>query len=94
MKNNIIINEANRVLNDEIIGIKSLNKTFNNKFINLVKGIVSTKGRVVVTGIGKSGHIANKISATLASTGTPAISTWAPFFSPDADVNSALILYC
>ena len=73
MKNNIIINEANRVLNDEIIGIKSLNKTFNNKFINLVKGIVSTKGRVVVTGMGKSGHIANKISATLASTGTPAI---------------------
>ena len=59
MKNNIIINEANRVLNDEIIGIKSLNKTFNNKFINLVKGIVSTKGRVVVTGMGKSGHIAN-----------------------------------
>ena len=71
MKNKIIIKEANRVLKAEIAGIKSLSKTFNKKFIELVRGIINTKGRVIVTGMGKSGHIANKITATLASTGTP-----------------------
>ena len=71
MKDKIIIQEAKRVLNAELTGIKSLSKTFNNKFITLVRGIINTKGRVIVTGMGKSGHIANKISATLASTGTP-----------------------
>ena len=72
MKDKYIIKEANRVLKAEILGVKSLSKNFNNKFIKLVKGIMNTKGRVVITGMGKSGHIANKLTATLASTGTPA----------------------
>lgn len=72
MKEKDIIKEATRVLKVEQKGIKSLSKTFNTKFAKLVKGILNTKGRVIVTGMGKSGHIANKISATLASTGTPA----------------------
>jgi len=71
MNNKQILKEANRVLSVELKGIKSLSKNFNYKFSELIKGIVKTKGRVIVTGIGKSGHIANKISATLASTGTP-----------------------
>ncbi len=66
-----IINEAKKVLNIEIKSIKTLTTSFNNSFYNIVKTIYDTKGRVVVTGIGKSGHIANKISATLSSTGTP-----------------------
>ena len=51
--------------------VKTLNSSFNESFYNVVKTIFETKGRIVVTGIGKSGHIANKISATLSSTGTP-----------------------
>ena len=72
MEDKYIIKEANRVLKAEILGIRSLSKNFNKKFVELVKGITKIKGRVIVTGIGKSGHIANKMTATLASTGTPA----------------------
>ena len=43
-----------------------------NDFSHLVKLILSLNGRVIVSGVGKSGHIGNKIAATLASTGTPA----------------------
>ena len=41
-------------------------------FAGAVEAILQTKGRVIVSGVGKSGHIGNKIAATLASTGTPA----------------------
>ena len=68
-----IISEAKRVLNTELKGIKSLNSSFDKSFYNVVKTIYETKGKVIVTGIGKSGHIANKLSATLSSTGTPSI---------------------
>ena len=66
-----ILSEANKVLNTEIKSIKTITSSFDNNFYNVVKTIYETKGRVIVTGIGKSGHIANKISATLSSTGTP-----------------------
>lgn len=66
-----IINEAKKVLSIEIKGIKTLTRSFDNNFYNVVKTIYNTRGQVIVTGIGKSGHIANKISATLSSTGTP-----------------------
>ena len=66
-----IINEEKKVLKIEISSAKTLNSIFNNSFYNVVKTIFDTKGRIVVTGIGKSGHIANKISATFSSTGTP-----------------------
>ena len=68
-----ILLEAKRVLNTELKGIKSLNSSFDNNFYNVVKTIFETKGRVIITGIGKSGNIANKISATLSSTGTPSL---------------------
>ena len=66
-----ILSEAKKVLNTEIKSIKTIGSSFDNNFYNVVKIIFETKGRVIVTGIGKSGHIANKISATLSSTGTP-----------------------
>ena len=72
MKKNKIINSAKKTLNTEIQGIKTLSKIFNSNFNNAVKTIFNTKGRVVVTGIGKSAHIGNKIAATFSSTGTPA----------------------
>ena len=67
-----IIYTAKKTLATEIIGIKSLSKTFNNNFHYAVNTIFNSKGRVIVTGIGKSAHIGNKIAATFASTGTPA----------------------
>ena len=71
MNKSQIIKEAKKVLKIEIESIKTLSSSFNQSFYNVVKTIFETKGRIVVTGIGKSGHIANKISATLSSTGTP-----------------------
>ena len=66
-----ILNEAKKVLNIELKSLRSISGSINNNFYNVVNQIYNTKGRIIVTGIGKSGHIANKISATLSSTGTP-----------------------
>ena len=72
MKNNKkIINSANRTLARELSSIKNLKSTFNLNFCKAVNLIYNTKGKVVITGVGKSAHIGNKISATLTSTGTP-----------------------
>ena len=72
MKNNKkIINSANRTLVRELSSIKNLKSTFNSSFCNAVNLIFNIKGKVVITGVGKSAHIGNKISATLTSTGTP-----------------------
>ena len=49
-----------------------LTKCIDDKFVDACNIILECGGRIVVTGMGKSGHIANKIAATLASTGTPA----------------------
>ena len=71
MKSNIkIINSANRTLTRELNSIKNLRSTFNLNFCRAVNLIYNTKGKVVITGVGKSAHIGNKISATLTSTGT------------------------
>ena len=53
-----------------LIGLKS---RLDHRFSQAVQMMLSVKGRVVVTGMGKSGHIGSKIAATLASTGTPAM---------------------
>ena len=72
MKNNKnIINSANRTLANELSSIKNLKSSFNLNFCRAVNLIYNTKGKVVITGVGKSAHIGNKISATLTSTGTP-----------------------
>jgi len=60
------------VLNQEIKGLEALADTLNEKFSAAVETIYNIKGRVIVSGMGKSGHIARKIAATFASTGTPA----------------------
>ena len=66
-----IINSANRTLARELSSIKNLKSTFNLNFCKAVNLIYNTKGKVIITGVGKSAHIGNKISATLTSTGTP-----------------------
>ena len=66
-----IIESAQKALNDEIEGLSLLKEFFNSDFEEAVSAIFNSKGKVVVTGVGKSGHIGRKISATLSSTGTP-----------------------
>lgn len=63
---------AKRVLTIEAAAIEALHSEIDENFIAICEELRSIKGRVVVTGMGKSGHIGRKIAATLASTGTPA----------------------
>ena len=64
---------AQDVLNNEASAIRNLVQLIDNDFEACVRVIYSAKGRVVITGVGKSAIIANKIVATLNSTGTPSI---------------------
>jgi arabinose-5-phosphate isomerase len=63
---------ARRVIGAEISGLESLLATLDNGFADAVELAAAVAGRIIVTGVGKSGHIARKIAATLASTGTAA----------------------
>ena len=67
-----ILDQAASVLRQEAQAIEQLIETLDSSFVNAVNMILESKGRVICTGMGKSGHIATKIAATLASTGTPA----------------------
>lgn len=64
---------ARKVLETEADAIRSAISRLNDNFIKAVSAIMACKGRVVVTGIGKSGIIGKKIVATLSSTGTPSL---------------------
>ncbi len=67
-----LIQSAQRTIRLEIEAIESLLGHIDGDFVRACELILASKGRVVVVGMGKSGHIGNKIAATLASTGTPA----------------------
>ena len=67
-----VIDTASRVLRDEAAAVLSLVDQLDGGFEKAVQLIEQSKGRVVLTGMGKSGHIARKVAATMASTGTPA----------------------
>ncbi|MDH5557748.1 MAG: KpsF/GutQ family sugar-phosphate isomerase [Alphaproteobacteria bacterium] len=66
------IDSGRRVLRLEAEGISALADTLGDTFIAALDILHEVKGRVVITGMGKSGHVARKIAATMASTGTPA----------------------
>jgi len=68
---NKYIQSAIATIKTEIDGLNSLLNFFDEKFIQAVELILNCKGRVIISGMGKSGHVANKIAATFASTGTP-----------------------
>ena len=63
---------AKQVLETEVAGLTQLDQYFNDDFCKACDLILNNKGKVVVMGMGKSGHIGKKIAATLASTGTSA----------------------
>lgn len=69
---NSFVQAAKKVLQTEADALETLKNDLPNDFSDLVKIILNLNGRVIVSGVGKSGHIGNKIAATLASTGTPA----------------------
>ena len=72
MLENEIINKAKDCLQCEAKAIEALIPRLGEDFVRAVEAIRDCKGKIVVTGVGKSGHIGSKIAATLASTGTPA----------------------
>ncbi|KPK07753.1 MAG: hypothetical protein AMJ64_05825 [Betaproteobacteria bacterium SG8_39] len=63
---------AQRVLQIEADAIRAMMERLDGRFLDAVTLVLARSGRVVVSGIGKSGHVARKIASTLASTGTPA----------------------
>ncbi|MGN6651752.1 arabinose 5-phosphate isomerase KdsD [Trinickia sp.] len=63
---------AREVLDIEADAVRGLRDQVDERFVAAVDFLLNCRGRVVVSGIGKSGHIARKLAATLASTGTPA----------------------
>ncbi|MBU4376343.1 MAG: KpsF/GutQ family sugar-phosphate isomerase [Candidatus Omnitrophica bacterium] len=67
------IKKAKEVLKIEAKAIQDLIKRIDSNFVKAVKIVLKTKGHVIVTGMGKPGFIAQKISATFSSTGTPSI---------------------
>ena len=73
MTENEIIKTGRDVIKIEADAVANLEKSINQDFVKAVDIIYATKGRVVLTGMGKSGLIARKIVATLNSTGTAAI---------------------
>jgi arabinose-5-phosphate isomerase len=68
-----IIKNAQQTLSIEAGAINGLQSSINDDFVSTVQLILESKGRVVISGIGKSANIAQKIVATLNSTGTPSI---------------------
>ncbi|MCL5986852.1 MAG: SIS domain-containing protein [Actinobacteria bacterium] len=66
-----IIEYIKEVINIELSEAQKLLDRLDDSFVLAVEKIISIKGKVIITGVGKSGHIGSKIAATLASTGTP-----------------------
>lgn len=69
---NADLESASRVLSLEAEGIRALSDSLDGNFVEALDILSAVTGRVIVSGMGKSGHVARKIAATLASTGTPA----------------------
>lgn len=65
------ITSAIETIKIEIDGLTSLFGFFDDKYVKAVDLILHCKGRIILSGMGKSGHVANKIAATFSSTGTP-----------------------
>lgn len=72
MQKEEIIRIGRYVLDTEAAALKSCSEELGDVFCKAVEMMYNTKGRVIITGMGKSGHVGRKIAATLASVGTPA----------------------
>ncbi len=70
---NRTIGIARKILEQEILGLQSMMSVFDDDFANIIDILSKAEGKIITLGIGKSGVIAKKFSATLSSTGTPSI---------------------
>jgi len=68
-----LIEQGRQIIATEARALDALGQSLDHLFVRAIGTIIATSGRVVVTGMGKSGHVARKIAATLAATGTPAL---------------------
>tara|TARA_B100000686_G_scaffold139975_1_gene147431 strand:+ start:29610 stop:30578 length:969 start_codon:yes stop_codon:yes gene_type:complete len=71
MKKKNHVTSAKRTLNIEAKALKKLSENLDPNFSKICEAILKSKGKIITIGVGKSGHIAQKISATLSSTGSP-----------------------
>lgn len=67
----MVLDVARKAIHTEALALKHLEASLGEEFVRAVDIILASKGKVIVTGMGKSGHVGCKIAATLASTGTP-----------------------
>jgi arabinose-5-phosphate isomerase len=72
MNNHAILKLGKAVIEIEAGAVNALQDRIDENFVDACKAMLACNGRIVVIGVGKSGHVAGKIAATLASTGTPA----------------------
>ena len=72
MKKNNYRKIANNVIDLEILALKKLKKSINNSFKQAVDAIVKCQSKTILCGVGKSGHVASRIAASLSSVGSPA----------------------
>lgn len=73
MNADAVIAVGRRVLTQEARALDAMAEGLGEPFVRAVEILYGAKGRVILTGVGKSGHVARKIAATMASTGTPAM---------------------
>ena len=71
MDRDMVLDVARKAIHTEALALKHLEASLGEDFVRAVDIILESKGKVIVTGMGKSGHVGCKIAATLASTGTP-----------------------
>ena len=96
-----ILSLARKTIHTEALALKHLEQTLGDDFVCAVELILHSRGKLVVTGMGKSGLIGRKIAATLASTGTPsfflhpgeAFHGDLGMISPEESVDHFLIFY-
>jgi len=67
------IEVGRRVLETEIAALQDMSAALGEEFAAVVDLLRAIKGRIVLAGVGKSGHVARKVAATLASTGSPSL---------------------
>ena len=72
MKNNKYKKVAKEVINIEILALKKLKNSINNSFVKAVNAIIKCNSKIILCGVGKSGHVASRIAASLSSVGSPA----------------------
>jgi len=71
MRRDVIREKARETLAMEAAAVRKLMENVDEEFCRAVECVLDCTARIIVTGMGKSGHVGRKIAATLASTGTP-----------------------